>query len=425
MHPVVRGYAADQLEARDKVETYDKIRDYFASLQPADLDEATEPADVKNSLEIYNAFVGAGRLDEAVDFYRTRFSNTLLFSLGPYTRILELLKPLFRNDFQALPLLKSVSAQSYALTVLGIALEKSGRGEDALPVYRKALGLDLNLEDWESLATDLMNYASALHRLNRYSEKAAAASFACDLSEAAGDEDGATASIYDQMINAIIQGRFVNAEALEKVFRERPQPPRVLYRDGAAEYWRCYNRFQQGQFTEAEWQAGYELAARSRNVSGQYQFLALRAEWALSEDRPEPALEAIEQALQITRRVGTPSPDYHDLRAWALARLGREDEARASLEEGDQKLYAAETYLVLGDRAAARECVLKAYRRAWGEGPPYIRWYELERCRKLLAELGEPEPQLPPFDPAKVPPIPYEKEIRAVIERLKADKQGG
>jgi len=38
-------------------------------------------------------------------------------------------------------------------------------------------------------------------------------------------------------------------------------------------------------------------------------------------------------------------------------------------------------------------------------------------------ELGEPEPQLPPFDPSKVKPVPYEAEIRAAITRLKAEKE--
>jgi hypothetical protein len=65
---------------------------------------------------------------------------------------------------------------------------------------------------------------------------------------------------------------------------------------------------------------------------------------------------------------------------------------------------------------------LNAYRRAWGEGPPYIMWYDLARSRALLRELGEPEPQLPPFDPSKVKPIPYEAEIRAAIAKLQAEK---
>jgi hypothetical protein len=133
-------------------------------------------------------------------------------------------------------------------------------------------------------------------------------------------------------------------------------------------------------------------------------------------------LESITQALQITNKLGTPAPDYHDLRAWALARVGRPDDARLELQAGEQRLYAAEAHLVLGDRAQARTCALNAYRWAWGEGPPYIQWFDLERSRALLRQLDEPEPELPPFDPAKVLPVPFEQEIRAGIEKLRAEK---
>ena len=86
-------------------------------------------------------------------------------------------------------------------------------------------------------------------------------------------------------------------------------------------------------------------------------------------------------------------------------------------------LLAAEAWLVLGDREQARTCALSGYRWAWSDGPPYIHWYYLERSKALLRELGEPEPQLPPFDPSKVKPIPYESEIRAAIAKLKAEKE--
>ncbi len=46
----------------------------------------------------------------------------------------------------------------------------------------------------------------------------------------------------------------------------------------------------------------------------------------------------------------------------------------------------------------------------------------MERSRALLKQLGESEPQLPAFDPSKVPKIPFEKEIRAAIERLRAER---
>lgn len=418
MHPVVRGYAAEQLDGRDKAQTFDQIRDHFASLPPDRLNEATEIAHVKNSLEIYRAFVGAGRLDEAANYYRGGLSNTLLLSLGAHAVILELLKPLFRNDFEAVPSLDSEYDRSYFLNHLAIVLGVIGRDEEALSVYRRKIKLDLRRESWVSLATGLRNYSTSLFTLGRGAEAAAALSLAYDISSVVNDADGVALVISYKMIKSIKEGSLGEDEAAFEAWRLRQQSANGRLWPGEIEYWRCFNRFQHGRLAEAEWRAGFDLAVRSRDLLHHCMFLSLHAMWALREGRPESALDSIEQALQITRRTGAPSLEYHDLRAWALARLWRPDEARAALEDGVRSLYAAETYLVLGDRAAARECLLRTYHWAWGEGPPHVYWYQLERCRALLVEIGEPEPQLPAFDPATVPTPPFEHEIRARIAQF-------
>src|SRR5262249_30729707 len=154
--------------------------------------------------------------------------------------------------------------------------------------------------------------ALANHRL---AESVAALSLSRELAEAAMDADGVTATILFQMSHAITQGRFAEAEALDKAFQERRQPHMCLYRPGDPNFSRCLSQFYQGKLTKAEWQAGYDLAVKHRNISIQPDFLVLRAEWDLGEDRPDHALEAIDQALQITNKRGIPAPGYHALRA--------------------------------------------------------------------------------------------------------------
>ncbi|MBI3824360.1 MAG: hypothetical protein HY289_16970, partial [Planctomycetes bacterium] len=185
----------------------------------------------------------------------------------------------------------------------------------------------------------------------------------------------------------------------------------------------CFSQFCQGTLTESDWQRGYQLALKYRSVAEQHQFHVIHGEWLLRREQRGSALNAIDDALKIVNRQGTPRPDYHDLRALALAKLDRADDARAELAHGEKRRYAAEAWLVLGDREQARTCALNGYRWAWGEGPPYIHWYELERSKAILKELGEPEPTLPPFDASKVKPIPHEAEIRAAIAKLKAEKE--
>jgi hypothetical protein len=174
---------------------------------------------------------------------------------------------------------------------------------------------------------------------------------------------------------------------------------------------------------EADWSSGYELSAQHRNVLRQFLFLALKSEWLLESGEFAAGLEAIEQALVITNRLGTPTRGYHDLRAWALAAQGRSTDAVLELARGNRQLFAAESYRILGDVTQAAECALNAYRWAWGEGPPYIQWYYLKRSKQMLIELGEPIPDLPPFDPSKVPPIPHEDKILAAVAQLRAKKE--
>jgi hypothetical protein len=82
-------------------------------------------------------------------------------------------------------------------------------------------------------------------------------------------------------------------------------------------------------------------------------------------------------------------------------------------------LAAVEVYTALGTPGDAKRSIDAAYREAWADGPPYAFVYELSRIRTALQTLGLPEPQLPPFDPSRVPPVPDEAEIRVLIEEVK------
>jgi hypothetical protein len=86
-------------------------------------------------------------------------------------------------------------------------------------------------------------------------------------------------------------------------------------------------------------------------------------------------------------------------------------------------LAAVEVYTALGEPAEARRSVEAAYREAWADGPPYAFVYELARIRAALKTLGLAEPQLPPFDARRIPPLPDEAQIRAFIEELNADER--
>jgi len=49
--------------------------------------------------------------------------------------------------------------------------------------------------------------------------------------------------------------------------------------------------------------------------------------------------------------------------------------------------------------------------------------YELTKTTKLLQQMNAPIPNLSPYDPAKDEPFPWETNVRAVIEKLRVEKE--
>ena len=47
---------------------------------------------------------------------------------------------------------------------------------------------------------------------------------------------------------------------------------------------------------------------------------------------------------------------------------------------------------------------------------------DLNKARALLEQLGAEIPNLPPYDPAKDEKLPWEDEVAAAIEKLRAEK---
>jgi tetratricopeptide (TPR) repeat protein len=340
------------------------------------------------------------------------------------------MSPLLRRDRQGEFVLSRQKDRGYATNDVAIAFSKMGRGEEAIELYQKNLQLCLDTGNPAELATGLRNLAISLRNTNKLASAARISRLAYDLAEAADDKESLARSILDQMVDASTNGKFEEAEAYFSSFRHREQSGFAIYRSGYAERRLATVRFFQGRLTAEDLGYADQVASKGRNLFTQHRLSALRAEWELGRGNPEIALAAIEKALAITRRIGAPAPAYLGLRALTLARLGQTSEARETLAKAEEiwngrlpdfLLFAAETWLTLGEREQARVFVRQACPLAWADGPPHIHWYYLKRCRELMAELCEPEPQLPPFDPAKVEPIPYEAEIRALIEKLKAE----
>lgn len=432
LHPVVRGYAFRQFDEAARRATHDRIHDYFSATPPEDLDEVKELGDLRRTLEMYYALVGAGRLDDAARLYRDRLEEVLHFQIAAYHAIVAALTPLFPEGAGALPTLASYELQSAIVTGLGSAFYYLGRNAEALALEALKLKLDLGQRYAPNLGVGLRNYALSLQSKGWLAAANRAYELARELALAAGDRRGLAMSHLKLLGIYRDTGRWAEAEAAYAAFCDAPPLDRPAFWQADAEKYRAEMLLYRGKDAAAALDRAWALSVESKHALGQRQIHQLRGEAALLAGDADAAAAHFEEAIAMARQSGSDEgvswlgglARARGAQSVSCAAQGRADEARRLVKESGRYIDAAEVYLTLGDVEQARDYALAAYRWAWADGPPYVWWWSLERAKRVLAALDEPEPEMPPFDPDAVEPLPYEDEIRAFIEELAAGRAG-
>ena len=130
------------------------------------------------------------------------------------------------------------------------------------------------------------------------------------------------------------------------------------------------------------------------------------------------------EAVTMAREVRLVDEDSETGLALAKHHLGQltgEAERLAGLRQPAHR-YLAVLWREIGDLEQAKQHALAAYTWAWADGEPYVHCYELTKTTELLQQMNVPVPVLPPYDPTKDEPFPWEADVRAAIEKLKAEK---
>jgi len=162
LHPVVRGYAFELLEDNDKKTTYKQIKNHFESLPSEDLDQVKEIGQIRRSLEIYNALIGAGLLNEAVDYYDSRISYLLLSKLAAYISAIELLTPFFPQGFDIFPTELSSIQQDKVIKDLASAFYYVGKTTEAAHLQTLLIEKNLKSKDAAKLVGSLIDLSMTL-----------------------------------------------------------------------------------------------------------------------------------------------------------------------------------------------------------------------------------------------------------------------
>jgi hypothetical protein len=420
LHPVVRAYAYGKLEDREAA--YAQVKGYFEALPREDTEQAQDVADLRRTLELYHALLNGGQPDDAQQLYRDRLNRPLYFGMGAYATIVELLSPLFPYGFDQPPILRTINDQAYAANELALAFRNLGDYAQAQRLYAVANRLHLQKRNASNLATGLNNLGSSLQDGRQLAAAERALQLGLALAQAA-HEQWPIDNAYRNLVSlASIIGAGRQGEEAYAALQASPddysksQPFPFIF---AARL-----RWGQGQDPAPLLEEALRRAREERFLRAEREAQRLAAEVAFARGELPAAQVAWQEAHAIAQRQGVPLGPYLADLARLQAAQGDAGHAKALLTETLAQggfgvaLAAVEVYATLGEPTEAKRYVDAAYREAWADGPPYAIYHELNRIRAALKTLGLPEPQLPSYDPARIPPLPDEAEIRAYLAEL-------
>ena len=431
LHPVVRGIAAGELRPEERDRYGQRVVDHFSARAHSPYNEAETLEDVRDGVRIVRTLLKMGRYQQAHDAYRGDLSIALLFNLEASVEVLSVLRPFFPQGWSTLPNAVGDDGGPYLASCAAGALEVTGELEEALVAYGAALAGYLQGAHWHDLSITLSNISLTLSKRNRLAQDDRCRLLNLNLATVTGNDEVIFSARLDRFTQLAMIGRWDDAQTVWELLDSMGRDwSRSTYRPGSAEYLYAAFRFQQGDLTEAHLVAAERLAEAGKNRATVRDLHRFRGEWRLQQGEWALAAESLHEAVGLARAVGQTDAKAEAQLALASFHLGLlADPGReaAQLATAKQPSYGnlADLWLAIGDREEAKKLALAAYRWAWADGEPYVRRYDLNKARTLLEKLGAEIPHLPPYDPAKDQKLPWEDDVAAVIEKLRAGAETG
>jgi tetratricopeptide (TPR) repeat protein len=414
LHPIVRAYVHDQLEHAERVHANKRVHDHFQALPSEDPDSATSVEDLRQTITIFRALVGADQAAEAGRLWDTQLNRALVLELGAYATVVELLDPL--------AVLGSIGVR----VDLAFAYYYLCRYDEAINQETHILAEALEKEDRDAIIR-------CLSRLEAFYADSGAdlrSSRCLDLWEALGapveDSDGANLCAVLGG-RAVVHGQIGQALMLLGQAESLRTPPNAPWFTGDI-------RLSQLRMALIKGESRIEdlLAAADAELhlwKHRRDLAQFRYELFMQLGDFNRALTAAQECERLERNAGLETVPAAS--AVPLAKLGQRNDALTAIQVSLTRLprvhpahrphYALAVALwELGRHGEAVHHAHAAYRQAWRDGLPYCHHWNLRHARELLDKMGEPPPDLPTVDPATVK-IPLEDEIRAFITKLNVE----
>ena len=428
LHPVVRAVVSADLRREEMTRHGQHVVDCFSQKDYGLFQQVETLADLHERLQVVRILLRMEHYEEAFYVYLSDLTYAL-FDLSAYGITLSLLHPLFPQGWTTLPSVVDAWASGYLANDVAWALDIGGQPEEALRVYGIVISAALKITDLRGVRTALCNSSQTLARLNLLARQERCLVLALDLANLVGDKYHVFVAQLNRLVQLACMGQWADAETTWKLLEpmDRPLFP-TAYRPGEAEFSYALFRFWHGSLAETHLAEAEQLAKEGRYRTGIRSVYALRGEWQIEQGRWALAADTLHEAVRLGREVGLRSVTAETQLALARFHLGQLRDPRAEIEQLEtlrQPFHRglAEFCLAIGQYEQAKKHALDAYSWAWADGEPYVHRYELDRSRNLLERLGVEIPTLPPYDSTKDETLPWEDQVAAAIEALRARKQ--
>lgn len=449
LHPVVRHYAVQILDRDSRMLSGRHVANVFVSRPEPLYDDAKSSSDLANPIAAVRALNLAGLLHEAWDLMQGDLSDTLL-RLECYSEWLALVQPRFPDGWSSPPNppVDLTLGTDDVSTSPGTTRRRDVRFYYSICEYMEesdicfltAFVLALSARQQEALSHCIFSVKSWM-QFGITTTLGMRLIWLSSLLYALGDIPGRDrilqlchkVSLFIEEYPQIIACYLSDIDA---------QIDKGLTDDGAALWGKLHLSlqiaawgrpqlqaqaihtnvsllFRSGDLTTSVLRSAVDAVHRLRERGTERALRRLAGEWHQSEGRHTEAIDAFAQAIAMAQEVHLRDTTSEARRGLSLARLGRTAEAQAAADSAERDpphAALASLYLALNQPDKARDHALTGHEQAWANGPPYVRHWHLEECRAVLRALNVPEPERPPFDPAKHQPFPWEADIHRMLE---------
>ncbi len=429
LHPVVRGIAAGRLRQEEKERYGQRVVDHFSRKAHSSYEDTETLEDLRDGLHVVRTLLQMGRYQEAYNAYRYDLAVALVFNLEAHAETLYLLRPFFPQGWGTLPSGLNVPDGANMANFAAHALRYTGESKRAFAAYGVSLRSFLQQEHWRGMETLLSNISLVLADGNRLAKQERCLLFALDLAAQRDDKEVLFRALLSRFQQLADIGPWTDAEAMWQLLDPMGRNwQRSQYRPGEADYAYALFRFNKGDMMNEHLDRAEQLAKAAKNRIIVRYLHSLRGEWQLQQGRYKLAAKSLHEAVRMAREVGQIDLEAETLLALAKFHINQLPDPR---QEGDRLAKArkpahrpmAELWFAIGDREQAKKHALAAYKWAWADGEPYVHRYELNKAKELLEKLTVEIPKLPDYDPAKDEKLPWEDEVAAAIDKMRAEKE--